>query len=188
MFILIRRLRIGFDTFYDMKYTLIILLNGVCMITTRITIIVLFLISSFCFGDGLSPKPLSDVVTASDFIGEAKVLIFQGDTAFTLDEKKELKSQSSEYQVVGKIGWMYKGVKPAKHILFTHKSYMMKGFWLATEASGIESDLEVGKRYIFFWKDRGDGRFMLLRAEDISSRVAIVNQLSKASKGNKQGN
>lgn len=141
---------------------------------------ILLCIITVTFADGLSPKELSEVVSTADYIGEVKVLVFEGDTTFTIDPGGSLKSQEQTYLIAGKIGWMYKGARSDKrHAIFRHTVQILKGFWFVTDASGIEPELQEGRKYIFFWKDRGDGRLLLLRAEEITSRTRIMEQLGQ---------
>lgn len=143
-------------------------------------LLLLFVFSvRFIFADGLSPNPLADVVKSADFIGEVKVLIVEGDTSFVLDDTGDLKSQNQEYLIAGRVGWMFKGIRPRRHLLFRHSIHIMKGFWVATDASGLETNLREGQKYIFFWRDRGDGHFILIRVENITSRMEIMTQLGQ---------
>lgn len=139
----------------------------------KMILFVLACISVVC-ADGLSPRELSEVIASADCIGEVRILVFEGDTTFSVTPGGEYKGQNEEYLIAGKIGWMYKGEKKRRNAIFRHSVQTIKGFWLATDASGIESMLEEGKKYIFFWNDRGDGRMMLLRAEEITSRTKIM--------------
>lgn len=142
--------------------------------------IIILLMIVLLHADGLSPRELSEVVESADYIGEVKVLVFEGDTTFNVTPEGDFKSQSEEYLIAGKIGFMYKGGKTKRYAILRHSVQVLRGFWLATDASGIESQLIEGRKYIFFWKDRGDGRMLLLRAEEINSRTKIMGMLTGA--------